>query len=178
MKILQTEIPGLLKIETDIFPDERGVFWESFQKPKLTEQGLPEDFNPKQINFVSNTKAGVIRGIHAEPWRKYVSVIKGKAQGVYVDLRKGEGFGKVVYIDLVPGVSVFLPVGIGNSYETLEDDTYYVYAVDGHWRAGERYVGINMFDEKLNIQWKTKKESAIISEKDKVLPGLVEVGPF
>lgn len=178
MNIRQTAIPGVLIIENDLFPDDRGVFWENFQKEKLVASGFPEYFQPVQINFVKNLQAGVLRGIHAEPWEKYVSVITGNAVGVYVDLRKGEGFGKVVTVELKPGVAVFLPVGIGNSYQTTEENTYYVYAVSGHWKAGEKYIGVSPFDETLAINWPIGKGKALLSKKDAVLPGLSEIIPF
>ena len=178
MKIQQTPIPGVLIIENDLFPDDRGVFWESFQKEKLVAEGFPQNFQPVQINFVKNNQVGVLRGIHAEPWEKYVSVITGTATGVYVDLRKGDSFGKVVYVELKPGVAVFLPAGIGNSYQTTEDNTYYVYAVSGHWKAGEKYIGVSPFDPTLAINWPIGKDKALLSEKDALLPGLSEITPL
>ncbi len=178
MKLTETKIPGLLIIESDTYPDERGEFWEMFQQEKLVSLSFSEAFLPKQINFVKNTKAGVLRGIHAEPWDKYVSVITGNAVGVYLDLREGNTFGHFETIDLKPGISVFIPQGIGNSYQTTLPDTYYVYAVNGHWKKDQKYIGVNPYDPSLNISWPIDKAKVVLSEKDSALPNLNEIEAF
>src|SRR3989344_7973952 len=142
--ITQTAIPGLLEIDISLIEDERGYFQEKFQKAKLVAAGFPESFVPIQQNISYNKLKGTMRGIHAEPWDKYVSVLKGKAFAAFVDLRQGNGFGQKVTVQLTPTKAVFVPKGIGNSYQTLEDDNYYQYFVNAHWTAGERYVGVNM----------------------------------
>jgi dTDP-4-dehydrorhamnose 3,5-epimerase len=107
-EIKKTNIPGLLEIHMDKHEDYRGFFTEKFQKEKLVSLGFPENFEPVQENLSYNKKAGVTRGIHAEPWDKYISVIKGKVFAVFVDLRNGENFGKLISVTVDSNISVFV----------------------------------------------------------------------
>ena len=88
-----TDIPGLLIFNVTQVIDERGYFQEKFQKAKLVAAGMPESFTIVQNSLSYNKDAGVVRGFHAEPWDKYISVISGKVFAAYVDLRKGDSFG-------------------------------------------------------------------------------------
>ena len=81
--------------------------------------GLP-DFGPVQNNISFNDEVGVTRGIHAEPWDKFVSVATGRVFGAWVDLRDGPSFGAVYTCEIDPSVAVFVPKGVGNAYQTLE----------------------------------------------------------
>src|SRR5690242_10973689 len=94
----QTAIPGLLIFDVSYPSDDRGYFQEKFQKAKLVAAGLPESFNIVQNSISYNKDAGVIRGFHAEPWDKYISVVTGKVFSAFVDLRKGDSFGTVVTV--------------------------------------------------------------------------------
>jgi dTDP-4-dehydrorhamnose 3,5-epimerase len=173
--IKQTEISGLLDIDLALFEDDRGSFQEKFQKAKLVEAGLPADFVLVQQNVSYNKDKGVTRGIHAEPWEKYISLIAGKAHAVFIDLREGENFGKQVTVVLDPKKAVFVPRGVGNSYQTLEPNTYYSYLVNKHWSEGVKYTSVNLADPDLNIQWPISLNKAIISDKDKQNPWLKDV---
>ena len=170
-KINEREIPGLLEIDISLVSDDRGYFQEKFQKEKLVALGFPESFVPIQQNISFNKEVGVTRGIHAEPWDKYVSVISGRAFAAFVDLRK-ENFGKVVTIEVDPKKAVFVPKGVANSYQTLEPDTIYSYLVNKHWSAQAKYESINLTDEDLKITWPIALNEAIISDKDRKNPML------
>jgi dTDP-4-dehydrorhamnose 3,5-epimerase len=174
-KITQTAIPGLLEIDVSLVEDERGYFQEKFQKEKLVAAGFPSDFNPVQQNVSYNKEVGVIRGIHAEPWDKYISVIAGKVHAVFVDLREGLDFGKSVEIVIDPKKAVFVPKGVGNSYQTLEPNTYYQYLVNAHWSADAKYLSLNPTDPALAIHWPIALDKAIISEKDLKNPMLEDL---
>ncbi|KKW45033.1 MAG: dTDP-4-dehydrorhamnose 3,5-epimerase, partial [Parcubacteria group bacterium GW2011_GWA2_56_7] len=119
----KTEIPGLITFDVTKVGDERGWFQEKFQKEKLVAAGMPEDFNVVQNSLAYNRK-GVTRGFHAEPWDKYVSVVSGRVFVAYVDLRSGEGFGRTVTLELDEEKAVFVPRGVGNSYQCLTDECY------------------------------------------------------
>src|SRR3954469_12454295 len=108
----KTDIPGLLIFDVTYVGDDRGYFQEKFQKAKLVAAGLPENFNVVQNSLSYNKEAGVTRGLHAEPWDKYISVVTGKVFCAYVDLRKGPSFGKMVTVELTPTKAVFLPEGV------------------------------------------------------------------
>ena len=86
-----------------------------------------------QNNISFNDAVGTTRGIHAEPWDKWVSVATGRIFGAWVDLREGPTFGAVFTAELDPSRAIFVPRGVGNSYQTLEPDTAYTYLVNDHW---------------------------------------------
>lgn len=175
----KTEIPGLLIFDVTKVGDDRGYFQEKFHKAKLINAGLPESFTIVQ-NSVALNKKGVTRGIHAEPWDKYVSIINGEAFVAYVDLRQGETFGQVVTLTLTPEKAVFVPSGVGNSYQCLTDDLYYLYSVNKHWTedAYEKYVFVNAGDPSLGIQWPIPLDQAILSDKDRNHPMLKDAKPM
>ena len=87
-------IPGLLVVQLDVHGDDRGWFKENWQRQKMVDLGLP-DFGPVQNNVSFNGSTGVTRGIHAEPWDKFISVATGRVFGAWVDLREGPSFGTV-----------------------------------------------------------------------------------
>ncbi len=176
----ETAIPGLLIFDVTYVGDERGFFQEKFQKAKLVNVGLPKDFNVVQTSITYNKQRGVVRGVHAEPWDKYISVVKGKVFSAYVDLRKGPSFGKVVTVEITPNVAVFLPQGVGNSVLTLEDDTYYIYNVNAHWSADnyEKYCFVNMTDPSLGIDWPIPTDQMVMNDRDRNHPMLADVKPM
>ena len=124
-----TPIPGMVVVRLDVREDARGWFKENWQREKMVALGLP-DFGPVQNNISFNAAAGATRGIHAEPWDKFVSVGTGRVFGAWVDLREGDSFGAVFTVEITPWVAGFLvPRGVGNAFQTLEDATSYTYLV-------------------------------------------------
>src|SRR4051812_12305123 len=83
-----TPIPGLTVWTLPVYGDNRGWFKENWQREKMVAAGLP-DFGPVQNNVSFNDNVGTTRGIHAEPWDKFVSVATGRIFGAWVDLRSG-----------------------------------------------------------------------------------------
>lgn len=175
-----TDIPGLLIFDVTYVGDERGYFQEKFQKAKLVAAGLPEAFNVVQNSLSYNKEAGVTRGFHAEPWDKYISVVTGKVFAAYVDLRQGDTFGKVVTVEINPNVTVFLPQGVANSFQTTEPDTYYLYSVNAHWSADnyDQYCFVNLADPELDVSWPISLDQAVVSERDRNHPMLADVKPM
>jgi dTDP-4-dehydrorhamnose 3,5-epimerase len=102
----QTAIPGLIIFDVTYIGDERGYFQEKYQKAKLVAAGIPADFNIVQNNLSYNKEVGVIRGFHAEPWDKYISVVTGRVFAAFVDLRKGDSFGKVVTVEITTNTAL------------------------------------------------------------------------
>jgi dTDP-4-dehydrorhamnose 3,5-epimerase len=178
LHISKTDIPGLLVIALAVHGDNRGWFKESFQKAKMVEQGFPADFNVVQNNVSYNAQRGSTRGVHAEPWDKYISISVGSAFAAIVDLRKGDTFGKVLTFELNPGIALFVPKGCGNSYQSLEDGTTYSYLVNAHWSPDVKYSAVNLADPDLKIQWPLPLEMAEISAKDKINPMLKDFQPL
>ena len=177
LSIQETSIPGLLILDLPVHGDSRGWFKENWQREKMLALGLP-DLGPVQNNISFNDEIGTTRGIHAEPWDKYVSVATGKIFGAWVDLREGESFGAVFTAELDPSKAMFVPRGVANSYQTLEADTAYVYLVNDHWSPSAQYTFLNLADETAAIQWPIPLENALLSEKDKAHPRLADVVPM
>lgn len=179
LSITTTPIPGMFLLQLPVHGDNRGWFKENWQREKMMALGLPE-IGPVQNNISFNATRGTTRGIHAEPWDKFISVATGSVFGAWVDLRQGDSFGSVFHTVIDPSVAVFVPRGVGNSFQTLEDATAYTYLVNDHWSADaqELYTFVNLADETLNIPWPISLEDAELSEKDRNHPDLASVQPM
>src|SRR5215217_1071078 len=179
LAISQTSIPGLLLISLDVRADNRGWFKENWQREKMMELGLP-DFAPVQNNISFNDRVGAIRGIHAEPWDKLVSLASGRIFGAWVDLRTGDGFGRCFTVEMGPETAVFVPRGVGNAFQTLVDGTAYSYLVNDHWSAATResYTFVNLADDDLAISWPIPLAQAELSSADRGHPRLSAVAPM
>ncbi|GAA1689221.1 bifunctional dTDP-4-dehydrorhamnose 3,5-epimerase family protein/NAD(P)-dependent oxidoreductase [Microbacterium sediminicola] len=172
-----TSIPGLVVYDLPVHGDSRGWFKENWQREKMLALGLP-DFGPVQNNISFNDAVGTTRGIHAEPWDKYVSVATGRIFGAWVDLREGPTFGEVFTTELDPSRAIFVPRGVGNSYQTLDPDTAYTYLVNDHWSASAQYSFLNLADETVAVDWPIPLAEVEVSEKDKGHPRLADVVPI
>lgn len=177
LQVTETGIPGLVVFDLPVHGDARGWFKENWQREKMTALGLP-DFGPVQNNISFNDAVGTTRGIHAEPWDKWVSVATGRIFGAWVDLRQGPTFGAVYTTELDPSRAIFVPRGVGNSYQTLEPDTAYTYLVNDHWSPTAEYSFLNLADETAAIAWPIPLEKVQISEKDLKHPRLADVTPI
>lgn len=179
LRVTETNIPGLLVFDLPVHGDNRGWFKENWQRAKMTGLGLP-DFGPVQNNISFNATRGVARGIHAEPWDKYISVAAGEIFGAWVDLRPGESFGQVYTMRLDPSRAIFVPRGVGNSFQSLEDGTSYTYLVNAHWSLEQKrtYTFVNLADPDLGIDWPIPLEECELSEADKAHPMLGDARPM
>jgi len=177
LNFASTPIPGLQVWDLPVHGDHRGWFKENWQRQKMVTAGLP-DFQPVQNNVSFNDEVGTTRGIHAEPWDKWVSVVTGRVFAAWVDLREGPTFGHVFSTEIDPSVAVFVPHGVANSYQTLEPNTTYSYLVNDHWSPDAAYTFLNLADESVAIDWPIPLSQALISEKDAQHPRLDEVTPI
>jgi dTDP-4-dehydrorhamnose 3,5-epimerase len=169
-----TAIPGLLVVDLPVHGDERGWFKESYQRAKLDAAGFPP-LEVVQNNVAYSREVGVTRGIHAEPWDKYISVAHGRVFAAILDLRDGPTRGRVVTMDLHPGNAILVPRGCGNSYQTLTPDVVYTYLVNEHWSPEARYTSVQAYDPALGIDWPIAEADAIRSDKDRAHPPLAEL---
>ena len=179
LKVTETNIPGLLVFDLPVHGDNRGWFKENWQRAKMTALGLP-DFGPVQNNISYNATKGVTRGIHAEPWDKYISIAAGEIFGAWVDLRPGESFGQVFTTRLDPSRAIYVPRGVGNSFQALQDGTVYTYLVNAHWSLEQKktYTFVNLADPELNIAWPIPLEESERSEADLHHPMLKDAKPM
>ena len=180
LSVAETGIGGLKVVDLAVHGDSRGWFKENWQRAKMTSLGIP-DLKVVQNNISYNDSRGVTRGIHAEPWDKFISVARGSVFGAWVDLREGsETFGKVFTCTLDPSRAIYVPRGVGNSFQALEDGTAYTYLVDAHWslELKKTYTFVNLADPELAIEWPIPLDEATVSEADKNHPMLKDVVPM
>ncbi len=179
LKAEETNIPGMLVFDLPVHGDSRGWFKENWQRAKQTDIGLP-DLGPVQNNISFNAERGVTRGVHAEPWDKYVSVATGSVFGAWVDLRPGKSFGQVCTCVIDPSKAIYVPRGVGNSFQALEDGTAYTYLVNAHWSAELKrtYTFVNLADPELGIEWPIPLDEAVVSEADRRHPMLRDAIPM
>ena len=175
----KTCIPGVIVFDLPVHGDIRGWFKENWQREKMVALGLP-DLRFVQNNISYNDRAGVTRGIHAEPWDKLISVATGSIFGAWVDLRPGKTFGTVFTCTLDPSKAIFVPRGVGNSYQALEDGAAYTYLVDAHWSLEKKktYTFVNLADPTLGIDWPIPLDRATLSEADLHHPMLADAKPM
>lgn len=171
--VYETGIKGLWYWERKQFDDERGFFAEVAYPDKI-EQLIDKPFVVKQVNH-SRSLNRVVRGMHAENWKKLVTVIRGMAFCALADVRpESETFGKTVCFKLGFGEealsgSLLIEEGIANSFCVLDGPVDYIYFVDRLYsdRDLKGDVAISLFDPDLNIDWPLEKEEMILSERDK-----------
>ena len=180
LSVAETGIEGLKVVDLAVHGDSRGWFKENWQRAKMCALGIP-DFRIVQNNISYNDSRGVTRGIHAEPWDKFISVARGSVFGAWVDLRKGSAtYGKVFTCTLDPSRAIYVPRGVGNSFQALEDGTAYTYLVDAHWslELKKTYTFVNLADPELAIEWPIPLDQATVSEADLNHPMLRDVVPM
>lgn len=175
-------IPGMIEFDIPVHGDNRGWFKENFQKEKMLPLGFPESFfkENKLQNNVSLSRKGVLRGLHAEPWDKYISVAdNGRVLGSWVDLREGAFFGHVYQTVIDASKGIYVPRGVANGFQVLSDTVSYSYLVNDYWALDlkPKYAFVNYADPALGIEW-DDVENAEVSEADKNHPLLKDVVPL
>ncbi len=175
MKVIDTEIEGLVILEPQVFGDDRGYFFESFSLKRFEEKVSKTVF--VQDNE-SKSKYGVLRGLHYQlpPYTqaKLVRVVKGRVLDVAVDIRKGSPtFGKHVAVELSEEnkLQFFLPKGFAHGFAVLSEEAIFQYKCDEYY-APDHEGAIRYDDPELGIDWKLPVEDIILSEKDKKHPRL------
>lgn len=177
LELHTTPIDGLVWYDLPVHGDPRGWFKENWQREKMLSLGLP-DFGPVQNNVSFNAERGVTRGLHAEPWDKYVSLGVGKILGAWRDIREGSHtYGQTFTLEMDPSRAIFVPRGVANGFQSLQDNTVYMYLVNDHWSANPpvgSYSFINLTDPSNHIDWPIPLNEAIISDKDRSHPSFDE----
>lgn len=182
MEIIKTAIEGPLILEPKIFYDQRGYFFESYNKSVFDELVGKIDFVQDNESFSSR---GVMRGLHFQrpphAQAKLVRCIKGNVLDVAVDIRKGSPtYGKHVAVELTGENhrQFFIPRGFAHGFVVLSDTALFQYKCDNFY-APQADGGISILDSTLNIDWQIDLKDAILSEKDKHHPDLADFdSPF
>ncbi len=180
MKAIETEIPGVLIIDTDVFGDKRGYFTETYSKPKYEKMGIDVDFVQDNMSF--SASEGTLRGLHWQnpPYAqaKLVSCTKGKVIDVAVDIRKGSPtFGKWVSCELSADNhrQFFIPRGFAHGFLTLSPDVEFRYKVDNVYNK-EAEGAICYNDPTVNVDWGKLLDGRepVLSAKDEIAPQIAE----
>ena len=174
MKIIKTDIEGVVIIEPRLFKDERGYFFEAFSERKFAElTGINTHF--VQDNESRSTE-GVVRGLHFQrpPFAqsKLVRVVRGTILDVAIDIRRGSPtFGKYVAVELSEHNhrQLFIPRGFAHGFSVLEGDAVVEYKCDNYY-APDAEGAIRWDDPTLAIDWHVVKDRAIVSAKDQANP--------
>lgn len=170
MKVIKTDIEGLLVIEPEAFGDSRGFFMESYSQ-RVFDKGIAP------VRFVQDNRSysryGVLRGLHyqREPYAqsKLVSCVVGKVLDVAVDIREGSPtYGQHVAVELSAENrrQLFIPKGFAHGFVVLSDEALFEYKCDEFYHP-EAECGIAWDDPNVGIDWRLPKEDIILSEKDR-----------
>ena len=182
MKFERLEIPDLVLCTPNIFSDDRGYFFESFNQKAF------ENFIGFEVNFCQDNESksikNVLRGLHFQllPFAqsKLVRVIQGRVLDVAVDIRKGSPyFGKYVAVELNEENKnqLFIPRGFAHGFLVLSDEAIFSYKVDNYYfKESDRGVLFN--DSQIGIDWGVLTDELLLSEKDENQPLLSQADCF
>lgn len=167
MKFEETELKGLLKIQPDVFEDERGYFFESFNQDIYKKYCFIKYFVQ---NNVSKSVKNTVRGLHYQVGEmaqgKLCFVISGKVLDVAVDIRFGSPtFGKH-YSKILSDenhTQLWIPPGFAHGFSVLSETAIFYYKCTKFY-SKENERGIRYNDPDLNINWMVDKP--VVSEKD------------
>ncbi len=183
MEIIKTEIEGVLIIEPRVFGDDRGYFFESFNRREFAEKtGVSADF--VQDNE-SMSHYGVVRGLHFQkpPYAqsKLVRVVKGRVLDIAVDIREGSPtYGKYVSVELTAENhrQFFITKGFAHGFSVLSNEAVFQYKCDAFY-APQSEGAIAWNDPDLAIDWHIPADKISLSQKDRMHPFLREFkSPF
>lgn len=177
MKVITTDIEGVIILQPDVFGDNRGYFMESWSQPRFDEAVRP-------IRFVqdneSKSRYGVLRGLHYQKGEyaqsKLVRVVKGRVLDVAVDIRRGSPtFGRYVAVELSEEnhLQLFIPRGFAHGFSVLSEEAVFQYKCDNLY-APEQEGAIAWDDPTIGIDWRLPAEDIVLSTKDAAHPTLAE----
>ncbi len=177
MKVIKTDIEGVVIIEPDVFGDDRGYFFESYSQQKFDQEVRP-------VRFVQDNESrscrGVVRGLHFQKGEKaqskLVRVVEGEVLDVAVDIRRGSPtFGRhvAVLLSAENRRQLFLPRGFAHGFSVLSPTATFQYKCDNFY-APEAEGAVAWNDPQLGIDWGLSPEEIILSKKDAAHPRLEE----
>ena len=170
MKITLLQIPDVFLIEPDVFEDERGFFFESYNQ-KQFEEATKLSPNFVQDNHSKSTK-GVIRGLHYQlapkGQDKLIRVVQGEVFDVVVDIRKtSPTFGQwaSVILSAENKKQLWIPAGFAHGFQVISEEAEVLYKTTCYW-SKQHEITIDWADPHLKIKW-PQNSIPIISEKDR-----------
>lgn len=182
MEAIKTNIEGVYVIEPKVFKDQRGYFFESYNKLSLESLGI--DYTFVQDNQ-SKSSYGVIRGLHFQKpphaQTKLLRVVEGKIIDVAVDIRKGSPtYGKHVAVELSAEnfKQLLIPAGFAHGFSVLSETAIVQYKCTDYYHP-ETEGGIMFNDSDIDIDWGIPLDEAVVSDKDLKHPSFAEFdSPF
>ena len=178
MEVIRTDIEGVLILKPRVFGDDRGYFYESYNKKLLSELApeIPEFVQDNQ----SYSRYGVVRGLHFQKaphaQAKLLRVVSGKVLDVAVDLRKGSAtYGKSVCVELSGEnqLQFFIPEGFAHGFSVLSPEVIFQYKCSRFYNR-ESEGGIMYNDPDLAIDWRIPEKDIVLSAKDLCHPTLAQ----
>jgi dTDP-4-dehydrorhamnose 3,5-epimerase len=173
MPFIKTDFEGAVVFEPQVFEDDRGFFFESYNEQVFTRNNIDSRFIQDNQSF---SKYGVIRGMHyqLEPFAqsKLVRVLHGTILDVIVDIRKGSlSFGRALSIELSAAnkKQLFIPKGYAHGFSVLSETAEILYKCDEFYHK-ENESGFIYNDPAMQIDWKIPAGKVIVSLKDQQLP--------
>jgi len=179
MEFIETELPGVIRIQPKIFGDDRGFFFEAYHYRRFAENGIDVEF--VQDN-VSRSQQGVLRGLHYQiehAQGKLVTAMRGRIFDVAVDMRRSSPhFGHWTGVELCDEKKemLYVPPGFAHGFSVLSEsaDVHYK-CTDFYHPEHERTVMWN--DETIGVEWSLSEEP-ILSAKDLAGVPLSDAEPF
>lgn len=169
MKVIETDIPEVLIFEPNVFGDDRGFFFESFNQAEF------ERVIGRSVNFVQDnhscSSVGVLRGLHYQlppsAQAKLIRCVAGALYDIAVDIRENSpNFGQWVGAKLSAKnkKQIWIPEGFAHGFIALEEGTEILYKTNNYYSKNDERA-IRWDDEQLAIEWPIKP--TIVSDKDK-----------
>jgi dTDP-4-dehydrorhamnose 3,5-epimerase len=176
----ETPLKGAWLVTPELLTDERGVFARLFCAQTFAERGLEPRLD--QISFSFNRRAGTLRGLHLQrpphAEAKLVRVTAGAIFDVIVDVRAGSpSYGRWfgVRLDAQDRRQLYIPTGFAHGFQTLNDSAEVLYLISRPY-APSAQDGLRWDDPRLAIAW-PDPQGAILSDRDRMLPGLADFTP-
>jgi dTDP-4-dehydrorhamnose 3,5-epimerase len=175
MKIIETELEGVVIIEPDVFGDPRGYFMETYNQHRYQDLGIKSVFKQDNMSF---SRKGTLRGLHYQypkTQAKLVQTIKGGVFDVIVDIRRGSStFGKWIgkYLSDENQQQIFIPEGFAHGFCVASEYAIIIYKCSEFY-APDCERGLLWSDPDLNIDWPI--EALLVSDKDKRNPCLRDI---
>jgi dTDP-4-dehydrorhamnose 3,5-epimerase len=168
MIVEETELKGVVILKPDVYADERGYFFESYNKEKYNKYSIPSEFVQDNI---SKSKKNTVRGLHYQIGNfaqgKLCHVVYGKVLDVAVDLRNSSPtFGKYTAAELSDEnhYQIWIPIGFAHGFAVLSNEAIFHYKCTQIYNK-EHERALYYADKNLNINWKVIEP--LVSEKDR-----------
>ncbi len=177
MRVIKTQIPGVIILEPKVFKDKRGFFMETFQKKRYQEAGIKVDFVQDNLSL---SRQNTLRGLHFQwpnPQAKLVQVFQGRVFDVAVDIRLGSpSRGKWIGVELSEHNhrQFFIPEGFAHGFVVLSETALFAYRCSNYYSPADE-GGIIFSDPAISIKWPGK--DFLLSPKDQLYSRLDAINP-